>query len=194
MTRTERTSGRTAFHASASRSPKCELTQSAMNWLGMTISSSPESKSRLPSSAGLSQPSKVRAPRSRRRPARIASQAASSGDRPAPAETGSLPWHRLSRLPCTGVRLRNIMFAGRKSPTRATQVARQAVDFCPAPLPRRIRPRSGCFWEDANRVSSDEFFQREINRLDIKKSRKCKETPDYRRFLIVLAGAIRANR
>ena len=65
--------------AKASRSPKWPLTQSAMNWLGMTISSSPVSPSNAPSSAGFSQPSKVRAPQSRRRPARMVSHAASSG-------------------------------------------------------------------------------------------------------------------
>ena len=79
ITRTSRTTGKTVFHASVSRSPKCERTQSAMNWLGMTMSSDPPSGSKAPSSAGFSQPSNVRAPRSRRSPVRIDSQAASSG-------------------------------------------------------------------------------------------------------------------
>ena len=41
--RTSRTIGSAVRHASVSRSPKWMRTQSAMNWLGMTSSSSPES-------------------------------------------------------------------------------------------------------------------------------------------------------
>ena len=53
MIRTLRTIGSTVFHASAIRSPKCERTQSAMNWLGMTMSSVPLSGSKVPSSADM---------------------------------------------------------------------------------------------------------------------------------------------
>jgi hypothetical protein len=57
-----------------SRSEKWVCTQSAMNWEGSSRRSVAVSGSKLPSAIGRSQPSKVRAPQSRRRLERISSQ------------------------------------------------------------------------------------------------------------------------
>ena len=103
MTRTSRTIGRTVFHASVSRSPKCERTQSAMNWLGMTMSSVPR--------VGLE-----RAELGRLQPAVERARAQGRGEVrceliPRPPRAAPRPAPRLARQttfvppPCTGPRL-----------------------------------------------------------------------------------------
>src|SRR5262249_11320465 len=105
----------------------------------MMMSSVPPSGSNEPSSAGFNQPSKVRAPRSRRSPVRIESQAASSG-----AVTGtSASWtDELVAPPCTGSRLplfnsprRDKRVCARRTPSRGVHGS-----FSLLP-PARIRTR-----------------------------------------------------
>jgi hypothetical protein len=72
--RTWRTAGSVARHAIVSRSEKWVCTQSAMNCDGSSSRSVAVSGSKLPSAIGRSQPSKVRAPQSRRRLDLISSQ------------------------------------------------------------------------------------------------------------------------
>ena len=133
-----RTSGSTVFHASASRSPKCERTQSAMNWLGMTRSSSPDVGVERAELGGL-QPA-VEGARAADRgagPARIMSQAASSGAATRHSTVGSAAslWHRLSRLPCTGARLPQcpVRKAQASAPRDATRRGTARLVSCPSP-------------------------------------------------------------
>ncbi len=131
------TIGSTVRQASASRSPKWLCTQSAMNWLGMTISSSPVSPSNAPSSAGFSQPSNVRAPQSRRRPVRMVSQAASRG-----AGTGARHRRHTDFPDCPALARASLTlnFAGHEKPSRATRVATPIAPSVSSP-PERIRRR-----------------------------------------------------
>ena len=178
ITRTSRTIGSVARHASVSRSPKCERTQSAMNWLGISNSRAPLSGSSVPSWAGFSQPSNVRAPRSRRRPVRIESQAASSG---AASLLSASCRHESVPLPCTGLHLlRSPGFRQSEScRVRSESLAPSSLSVLP---PARTRASEECFCEPTGQLSRHFFHKCEIKALDIENTRKPETLAENRQF------------
>ena len=163
MTRTSRTSGSVVFHASASRSPKCERTQSAMNWLGMTTSSDAAVRIEIAEPGGL-QPAVERSG---------AKVTAKSGPDRVPGgleRCSNLPFDpllaRVRTLPCTGPRLLTSPMRKRQKGTVATDASRVAQGcFSLLPPGADSRPER-LFWEPTAADSSANFHRNEIISLD----------------------------
>ena len=162
--------------ASVRRSPKCELTQSAMNWLGMT-SQAPEVRVERSQFVGLQPAVESARAKIAAQSGAIAPHAASSGDGRRHQQVRNHPDTDFPDCPALARASHNIMGARRRSPAARSDSQRSSLT-CVLPLsPRRIRPGAEGFGSCSAAAQARKFFELEINRLDIKESRKCKKTP-----------------